>query len=120
MICLGLLADEVGEQQDRHDQGDDDEHDDDRRSCSRLAQPVVESLSRDVQLRSDRLAEVADGLQVGVHRRQHGGHVLVLSATTCDAAEQRAERPVHGHEVADHPHQAERGGGDDQADDARW
>src|SRR6476469_1619727 len=66
---------------------------------------------------SDRFAEVADGLEVGVHRRQDLGHGARLLCNNGDTTDERAERAVDGDEVADHTDEAERGSGDDQAGD---
>src|SRR6202035_164134 len=63
---------------------------------------------------SDLLAEIADRLEVRVHRweyHRHGGRAL---GDDVDASVDRGERLAHVPEVDDDPQQADRGERDDQ------
>src|SRR3954451_11606178 len=64
---------------------------------------------------SDRVAEVADGLEAGVDRWQDGWNAAGLVSNDLDASDKSDERLPYRHQVKDDAHQAEGGGGDDQS-----
>src|SRR5215510_7491531 len=85
-----------------------------------MVQLTVESLARKMFISarlSDRLAEVAHRLEVRVHRRQDDRDGPGLLGDDGDPATDGVERLADGHQVEDHPHEAERGSGDDEGGD---
>src|SRR5580704_1580083 len=122
-----LLADRAGQEQDRHDERDDGEYDDDAYNPAEGPAEVTRAARRRGQVDccahmslhrgSHRLAEVADGLEVGVDRGQPFRNGAGEVRHGPDAAGRRDQGCAHGPEVEDDPQQSDRGQRDYQSGD---